>query len=320
MGLEANIWKESNMYDVIIVGGGIAALTASIYLKRANLKVGFIETNIPGGKVVNESIVENFPSYINVNGADLAVKIFEQTAALGVEYIYGKVVDIRASKSDKYIIATEDNVLRLAKSVIVATGSKERKLEIPGEEEYTNKGVSYCAICDGTLAKGKNVIVIGGGNSALTGAAYLAKLCKEVHLVHRRDEFKADAIIIDNVKSFKNIIFHVNKNSTKVIGNGASVTGLEIEDTITKEKSIIASDYVFVYVGAIASTDFLPEEIKMDENKYIIVNKNMETNLNGFYAAGDCTSNPHRQLTISAGEGTEAALSVIEYLRKNPKL
>ncbi len=316
MGLEATLVSESAKYDVIIVGGGIAALTASIYLKRANLKVGFIESNIPGGKVVNEQLIENIPGFLSVNGADYISNIFDHvTAHFDVEYIYGNVVNLVPSKSDKYLIYTEDGSLRMAKAILIATGSSEKKLDIPGEEEYAQRGVSYCAVCDGTLTKDKDVVVVGGGNSAITNALYLSNIANSVTIVHRRDQFTADSVLFERIKDKKNIKVLSGQEIAKINGDDAKVTSCTLKDGVE-----LKADFIFVYIGSTPLTQFLSNEIKKDDNGFIIVNKQMQTNWQGVFSAGDCISKNKRQITMAQGEATAAALEIIDYIAKNPNL
>ncbi len=316
MGLEARLTSEQNKFDALIIGGGPAAFSASIYLSRAGYKTAYIEKNVPGGRLVNIATIENYAGFKHITGADLALKMYEQVDALGVEPIYGEVTMIDYKNGD-HIVYTSDGQTRYAKVLLIATGTISNKLPAIDAEKYENKGVSYCAKCDGSLAKGKEVFVVGGGDSAVTNAIYLSKICKKVTLVHRRNNFRAQKEYLEQLKTIKNCEIITCGEITRVYGNGNEVTAVDITCKDENVTTKYDCGYVFVYIGAKPSTGFIKDKTLLNEHGYMLHDCYMATSVPGLYAVGDVSDSDYQQISVAVGQGTIAALNAIKYLSKS---
>ncbi len=301
------------MYDVIIIGAGPAGLTAALYTSRANLKVLVLEKAAPGGKVFLTDEVENYPGFNKIKGRDLANKMKESAFNFGAQYEYGDVLSINESNDNHYIVTTNMNEYQ-TRSVIIATGTMNRALGIPGENEFQGKGVSYCAICDGNFFKDQDVVVIGGGNSALEEALYLADICKTVTLIHRRDTFRAEQITVDKVLTTKNINIIYDTIVTKINGDDV-VNSIELENVKTKATQILNTKAVFIYIGLIPVTNNFGNLGILDKNNNIKVDENMRCDKPFIYGAGDVVSKELRQITTAVNDGSIAAQSAIVDLK-----
>ncbi len=301
------------MYDVIIIGGGPAGLTASIYTSRAKLKTLILEKMIPGGQVTTTHLVENYPGFPEpINGFLLMSHFQKQAQNFGAEIVISKEVTSIEKEDKIFKIKTPDNEYK-AKAVLIATGAKYKTLGIPGEEKFKGRGVSYCATCDGAFFKDKEVAVIGGGNSALEEALFLTKFVKKVYLIHRRFQFRADKILQDRVKENEKIEPILNYVPVSVNGTD-EVESITIEERDTKERKEIKVDGVFFFIGLSPNSEFLKDFVKKDENGYIIVNENLETNVEGCFAAGDVIKKKVRQIATAVGDGATAGVNIREYL------
>ncbi len=301
------------MYDVIIIGGGPAGLTASIYTSRAKLKTLILEKMIPGGQVTTTHLVENYPGFPEpINGFLLMSHFQKQAQNFGAEIVISKEVTSIEKEDKIFKIKTPDNEYK-AKAVLIATGAKYKTLGIPGEEKFKGRGVSYCATCDGAFFKDKEVAVIGGGNSALEEALFLTKFVKKVYLIHRRFQFRADKILQDRVKENEKIEPILNYVPVSVNGKD-EVESITIEERDTKERKKIKVDGVFFFIGLSPNSEFLKDFVKKDENGYIIVNENLETNVEGCFAAGDVIKKKVRQIATAVGDGATAGVNIREYL------
>lgn len=290
------------MYDCVIIGAGPGGLTAAIYLLRSNLKVAIIESSMPGGQVANTAVVENYPGFEKIDGVELASKMFMQASNLGVEYIGGEVKDI-VVEGKEFDVLYDDEKIR-CRSIIIATGMRRRQLYVPGEDTFTNKGVSWCAICDGTLYRDKVVAVVGGGNSALEESLYLANIAKKVYLIHRRDQFRGDAMVADRVRQTKNIELLLNDEILEMKGSDV------LESIVLKKHGEMKVDGLFEYVGFLPSSDFIKNFNITNEDGFIDVDWNCETKFKRIYAVGDITSKAVKQIATAVGDGATAAINV----------
>ena len=297
-------------YDVIIIGSGPAGLAAAIYATRANLKTLIIEAEAPGGKLLKTYEIENYPGISKIAGVDLAMQMMEHSSLFGAK----TVNNIEDHKDYKKVVLANKELT--CKAVIVATGTKERMLDLPHANELIGKGISYCAVCDGAFYKNKEVVVIGGGNSALEEAIYLTKLVDKVTIIIRRDQFRADDLVVDHVKENPKIEIITKSVPHNIVTNDGKVAGLEIKNVDTDEISLVKCEGIFPYIGADPATSFLKDFNILDENGYIIVNENMETAVEGIYAAGDVTKKQLRQVVTATNDGAIAANSVSRYLNK----
>ncbi|MDD3999478.1 MAG: thioredoxin-disulfide reductase [Bacilli bacterium] len=299
------------MYDVLIIGAGPAGISAAIYALRNNLKVGILEGSAPGGKMVFTANIENYPGYQSIGGPELAYSMYSQIMNLGVDY-YGYHAKKIEQKKD-YFLVYGDSILK-ARTVIIATGTINKKLEIPGEERLTNKGISWCAICDGALYRGQDVAVIGGGNSALEESIYLSGLVRKIYLIHRRDEFRAEGQIVNKIRNLKNLELILDTQVVEFVGEEA-LEKLQLKNSKTGEVSELSVSGCFEFVGLLPATDFIKELKISDEYGYIYVDENQETKIPGLYAVGDVVVKRVRQIITAANDGAIAALDIIRKIR-----
>ena len=300
------------IYDVAIIGCGPAGMTAAIYAARAGLNVLMLDKGAPGGQMINTYEVENYTGFDKISWPDLPMKMFDHTQKLAVNYEYGNVVGLEV-ESEVKVVKTDDEDY-LAKAVIIATGTLNRRLGAKGEENLAGRGISWCAICDGAFFREKAVIVVGGGNSALEEALYLAGIAKKVTVVHRRQGFRADKIVQERAQKHEKIQFELDaviESFNEVNGKLGSVT---IKNAITNEKKEIICDGAFIYIGQDPVTSMFKEDIKLNPQGYIIVNERMETNIKGVYAAGDVTEKELRQIITATNDGAIAAQNAVKYL------
>lgn len=288
-------------YDSIIIGMGVAGISAAIYAKRAGNNVLIIEKSRPGGILNVIDNIENYPGIKSISGPDLSYQLFEQINALKVPYKMEEVKKI-SLEGDTKIITTNKGTYQ-ADNVLIATGRSPLLLGLPNEEKLIGKGISTCALCDGALYKNKEIAVVGGGNSALQEALYLSKIVKKIYLIHRREEFRGEDELADKVKNTKNIEIIYNAKVTKLIEENESLSKIQIND----EKEIPVSA-LFIYVGYAPKTDFAKDLQITNEAGYIIVDENYETSIKGIYAAGDIIIKKVYQIVTAAAEGATAAI------------
>ncbi len=300
-------------YKLIIIGGGPAGLTAGIYAARSRLKTLLIEKGVPGGQIATSEKVENFPGFPEgISGQELVFRMEEQAKKFSLEIKnLTEAKEIQKEKEGFKILTSEGELF--SQAVIIASGSSPAKLGIPGEKEFTGKGVSYCATCDGAFFKDREVLVVGGGNSAIEEAIFLTKFASKVTIVHRRDELRATKILQE--RAFKNpkIEFIWNSHLIKVMGK-EKVEKAVVKNKLTQKEKEIKVDGVFIYVGVKPNAQFLPPEVKVDERGFILTDENMETSVEGMFAAGDVRSNKLKQVVVACGEGALAAHMAEKFL------
>lgn len=300
----------SKIYDVIIVGGGPAGITAAIYTSRQMLKT-LVVTKDVGGQVIKTPDIENYPGFELISGPELAQKFINQAKKFGTEVVYEEVQKLDDSEGN-FIVSTNQNQYK-SHSLILSFGKIPRKLDIPGESEFKGRGVSYCATCDAPFFRGKDVVVNGGGNSALDAVILLSKLAKKVYLIHRRDEFTAEDIRVEKVKKMPNVEIITNATIKEIKGSEKVQSIIYGKDSHEIE---LKTDGVFIEIGYIVENGLIKNFVKMDEKNQIIVNKDHSTSHEGVFAAGDLTNSYYKQIVISAGEGAIAAISVAKYINK----
>ena len=298
------------MYDIIIVGAGPAGLTAAIYGVRANKKVLVLEARSYGGQIINANKIENYPALKNISGFDFASNLYNQANDLGAEIKFEKVININDLKDIKEV-ETTDNKYK-SKTIILATGADNRKLNLENEKELIGKGVSYCATCDGNFYKEKVVAVVGGGNTAAEDALYLSDIVKKVYLIHRRDEFRASLSTLEQLKKKENVEFIYNSNVTMLNGI-EKLESIEVMDKNNNKKNI-KIDGLFIAVGQVPSNENFRNLIKMDDNGYIIAKEDCHTNIEGIFAAGDSRTKDLRQLVTATSDGAIAAVEATKYI------
>lgn len=300
------------IFDVVIIGSGPAGLTAALYASRAGLTTIMIENDAPGGKMVKTSEIENWPGDNHITGPELAMRMFEHATRFGAVWHSGKVVDILHGNPNS--VHLEDDQIIKGHTVFIATGTKERLLNIPGEQKYTNRGISYCAVCDGAFFKDKIVTIIGGGNSALEEALFLTTFAKQVNIIIRRDVFRAEKHIQERIEKNHKINVIKSKIPVEILGDDLKVTGIKIKDVKTNEESIIETSGIFPFIGLDPVTSFCSRLDILNEQGYIKVNTKMETSIPGIFAIGDVTAKDLRQIVTAAGDGAIAAQQALHYI------
>jgi thioredoxin reductase (NADPH) len=302
------------IYDVIIIGAGPAGMTAAVYTSRANLSTLMLERGIPGGQMANTEEIENYPGFDHILGPDLSTKMFDHARKFGAEYAYGDVTDVIDGESFKTIVAGGKEYK--ARAIIITTGAEYKKMGIPGEDDLTGRGVSYCAVCDGAFFRNKELVVVGGGDSAVEEGTYLTRFASKVTLVHRRGELRAQKILQDRAFANEKMNFIWNstvKEVNETEGKVGSVTLVSMEDGSEKE---FKTDGMFVYIGMNPLTDPFAKLGILNENGYIETNEIMETSVPGIYAAGDVREKLLRQVVTATGDGSIAAQASQKYIEE----
>ncbi len=299
------------MYDLIIIGAGTAGLSAAVYGCRAGKKVLVLEENYYGGQIVNTPHIENYPAIKQISGFDFAKALYDQAVDLGAEIVFQNALSIKNTETGKVVVTKEAEYP--CKSIILATGAKHRNLGLEKEKELTGKGISYCATCDGAFFRGRTAAVFGGGNTALTDALYLAEGCKTVYLIHRRNEYRAEAGIQEKIKQKENIVPILESKVVGLTGD-ESLTGIVIEHVTTKEQKEISVDGLFIAIGYTPDNKRFEDMVTLDDYGYIVAGEDCKTSMGGVFAAGDCRTKQVRQLTTAASDGAVAALAACEYM------
>jgi thioredoxin reductase (NADPH) len=305
---------EEKIYDVVVIGSGPAGMTAALYASRSNLSTLMLERGLPGGQMNNTAEIENYPGFNSILGPELSEKMFEGSKQFGTEYAYADVQEIQQGVEYKTIIAGKK--IFKTRSIVIATGAEYRKLGISGENEYNGRGVSYCAVCDGAFFRNKELVVIGGGDSAVQEGTYLTQFAKKVTIVHRRDELRAQKILQDRAFKNEKIDFIWDSIVESIYGDDNKVTGVKIRNVHTNEVQEFAADGAFVYVGILPNTDKFRDLGITDEEGWIPTNETMESLQTGIFAVGDVRLTPLRQVATAVGDGSLAGNAVFHYVEK----
>ena len=304
--------KKNDKPDIIIVGAGPAGLTAAIFAARAGKKVLVFEAKTFGGQIVNATSVVNYPAIKEISGSDYAYELYEQATSFGVKIKFEKVIDIDVEKDIK-IVKTEKEKYK-TKALILATGAYSRPLGLDGEEKYIGKGVSYCASCDGNFFKKKDVAVVGGGDTALTDALYLANICNKVYLIHRRDKFRGSESYVRKLSKLDNVEFVYNSNVTKLFGKD-TLEKIEVTDNDDNKFKLEVSG-LFIAIGQLPENGNFKEIVEVDDAGYFVAEENCHTKVPGIFVAGDSREKTLRQLTTAVSDGSIAATEACDYLNK----
>jgi len=327
--------NQNNMYDIVIVGAGTAGLSAAIYGVRAGKKVLVLEEKTYGGQIVNTPEVENYPGIAKISGFEFATNLYNQAISLGVEVKmecakHLKNIEVattgnnskRGSATREMALTTVNADMKkvvtdsgeyLCNSVILATGAKNRPLGVDREKQLIGAGISYCATCDGMFFRGKDVAVVGGGNTALEDANFLSNYCNKVYVIHRRDQFRGEEKLVERIRDKANVELVLNSRVVELFGED-SVEGILLENSVDGSKRNINCSGVFVAIGQMPDNEKYAELVELDNLGYIVAGEDCKTSCNGIFAAGDCRTKTVRQLTTAAADGAVAALAACEYM------
>ena len=300
-------------YDIIIIGGGPAGLTAGLYTSRARLDTLLIERALIGGQIVTTDKVENYPGFEQgISGPELARQMEAQAKRFGLEITSGRVVSAE-DKGDSKSVRLEDGNEYICKAIIVASGAEPSKLEVEGEDKYRGRGVSYCATCDGAFFKNLKIAVIGGGDSAIEEALFLTKFASDVYVVHRRNELRATKILQERLFANPKIKMIWDSVVEKIEGDDF-IKGVLLKNVKTQKKNLLNVDGIFIYVGTRPNTEFLPNSIKLNEKGYIMTDDNMSASVPGIFAAGDIRAKLLKQVSTAVGDGATAAFAAERFI------
>lgn len=298
-------------YDIIIIGAGVAGMTAAIYGVRSGKSVLLIEEKVYGGQIINTQNVENYPGTISISGASLATNLYNQVIGLGAEYINAKVTKIKDRGMKKEVVTSDGSYI--SRAVIIATGSKNRELNLANEKELIGRGVSYCATCDGIFFRNKDVAVVGGGNTALEDALFLSNYCNKVYIIHRRETLRGEKHLQESLKSKENIALVYNSIIEQINGDKV-LESVTVKNVSTGISSKIPVDGLFVAIGRTPDNKAFSGMVELDEHGYIIAGEDCKTGCDGIYVAGDCRTKSVRQLTTAVSDGAVAALAACSYI------
>lgn len=299
--------------DITIIGAGPAGITAAVYAARAGFKVVIVEKNIYGGQTSIIENIENYPGFLKISGADFAEVLYKQAKNFGVEFVFGEAVNVDFSGNIKKVVISDNNEI-ISKSVIIANGLKRRTLGCLGEKEFTGRGVSYCATCDGAFFKNKSVLVVGGGNTALEDALYLSGICKDVTIIVRKGNFRGEKILVDSVEKTDNIKISFNSVVKEIRGSK------KVESVVLCDgdgNKVLNADGVFIAIGYQPSNEIYSGKIDMNESGYFSSDETCETNVKGVYVAGDCRVKSLRQIATAVGDGAVAGNAAAAFVRNN---
>lgn len=305
---------EEKKYDVIIIGAGPGGMTTALYASRANLKVVMLDRGAYGGNLNNTASIVNYSGFKDVQGPELAEKMYQGATQFGAEYAYGTVTKVEVDGANKKV-TTDMGETNVAPVVVIGTGSDHRKLGVPGEEEFGGRGVSYCAVCDGAFFKGKHLVVVGGGDSAVEEGLYLTQLASKVTVLVRRGELRAQPMLQDEAKKNPKMEFVFNTSVTEIMGDDVKVTGVKTHNNETGEDGELAADGVFIYVGNIPLTKPFADLGILDDQGWVKTDTVMQTSIPGIYAIGDVRETPLRQIATAVGDGAIAGQQVYQYIK-----
>jgi alkyl hydroperoxide reductase subunit F len=317
---EAAKLSAKEAFDVLIVGGGPAGAAAAVYAARKGIRVGVAAERF-GGQVNDTMAIENYISVLETDGPKFGAALEQQVRHYGVDIMNlqkaAKVVPA-AEPGGLIQVQMENGGALNARTVILSTGARWRNVNVPGEQAYKNKGVAYCPHCDGPLFKGKRTAVIGGGNSGIEAAIDLAGIVAHVTVIEFADQLKADAVLVNKLKSLNNVTVYTHAQTTEITGDGSVVNGIRFKDRVSGEEHHIELEGVFVQIGLVPNTEFLKDTFELSKFGEVVVDAKGHTNVPGVFAAGDCTTVPYKQIVIAAGEGAKAALSAFDHLIRSP--
>lgn len=305
---------EEKIYDVIIIGAGPAGMTAAVYTSRANLSTLMLERGVPGGQMANTEDVENYPGFDHILGPDLSNKMFEHAKKFGAEYAYGDVKSIEDGKDYKTIKAGSKEYK--ARAVLITTGAEYKKLGVPGEKELGGRGVSYCAVCDGAFFKNKDLVVVGGGDSAVEEGVYLTRFANKVTIVHRRDELRAQKILQQRAFDNEKIDFIWNSTVKEINDKDGKVGSVTLVSTEDGSETEFAADGAFIYIGMVPLTKPFEGLGILNDEGYIETDEKMQTNVPGIFAAGDVRDKTLRQIVTATGDGSVASQAIQHYVEE----
>ena len=302
------------MQDIIIIGGGPSGLSAALYGARAGKDTILFERMFVGGQMATTSMIENYPGVQSISGIELALSMENQAKSFGAKFLYEEVLSVELDKINK--IVKTNNSTYMAKTVILAMGASPQELGVPGEKELRGMGVSYCATCDGAFFRDKVTVVVGGGNTALEDAIFLSGICKKVYLIHRRDSFRAEAILQEKVSATENIEIIINSTVEEIKGT-KHVENIVLKNIKTNKNTTINIDGIFIGIGTKPNSELIKGIIEITNNNYIYTDNNMQTNLFGVYAAGDVREKMTRQVVTASADGAAATQSAIRYINEH---
>ncbi|MCI1974478.1 MAG: thioredoxin-disulfide reductase [Limosilactobacillus sp.] len=302
-------------YDVVVIGAGPGGMTAAMYASRANLSVLMLDRGIYGGNLNNTATIENYTGFKSIKGPDLAQQMYDGSTQFGAEYAYGTVTKVEINDDGTKTVSTDMDEQFTAKAIVIATGSEQRHLNVPGEEEFSGRGVSYCAVCDGAFFKDKHLIVVGGGDSAVEEGMYLTNLASQVTVLVRSDKLRAQPMMQDEAMKNDKMKFIFNTSVTEIIGNDTKVTGVKTHNNQTGEEGTMDADGIFIYVGNVPMTKQFASLGILDDQGWVKTDNTMKTSIPGIFAVGDVRETPLRQIATAVGDGSIAGQQVYQYIQ-----
>jgi thioredoxin reductase (NADPH) len=311
---DSQAMEKNRQYDVVIIGGGPAGLTAALYAGRARVKTVLLERGAPGGQLLNTEAIEDYPGFDHITGPELAQRMADQAVKFGVDLETARVTGIQR-RGDKHVVETEDGEYT-ADFVILTAGGEPKKLGIPGETEFQGRGVSQCAVCDGAFFKEEEVAVVGGGDAALEEGVFLTRYAKKVYIIHRREKFRAQAILVEAAKKNPKVELITNTIVTEVKGEDGQVKEITLKDVATGQTRPLKVTGLFIFIGFQPNVQFFDhrDHVEHDPLGFLVTDSTMQTSLPGVYAAGDVRSQLTRQITTAVGDATTAAIDAVKKL------